>query len=82
MNLNLKPKPEELEKMTPVERVLVNIFNFKDCVITEELIEYLEAVIFSFGNHFRENKLALEEEIQNSVSREEPKNIIFVDFSS
>lgn len=80
MNLNLTPTQQEFLEYTPLETMLVQLKHAHE--FTEEQIEEIEKAILNAHSFFSENEGSFELEVENREKREEPKNIIKVDFSS
>lgn len=79
MNLNLTPSELETKSYSNLERFLVRLYEEG---ASEELIEKIEGAILGFGEFFVENPEQLKFELENTSQREEPKNLIRVDFSA
>jgi hypothetical protein len=80
MNLNFTPTPQQFLDYTPLESMLVQLKHTHE--FTEEQIEEIEKAILNAHTFFLENEGSFELEVENRAEREEPKNIIKVDFSS
>jgi hypothetical protein len=83
MNLNLTPTNEEFASYTPLEKMLVTVHAdlFRDDMNAEEIIEYLQDKFFIVGKYFIDSPEEFNNEWEHQKTREEPDNIIKVDFS-
>lgn len=84
MNLNLTPTNEEFASYTPLEKMLVTVYNeaiVGDDMDAEEIMEYLQNKFFIVGKYFIDSPEEFNNEWEHQKTREEPKNIIKVDFS-
>lgn len=68
------------EELTPLETILVRIKN--EFGIESDVMSVMEKYILSVSKYFMDNPDKLEEELENIKNREEPKNIVFHDFSA